>query len=154
MNTHPKKQKHPLHLWFTTHSVIFHAQQPGKGKSKQQLSFKFLCSPESRIFQNTLKGLKMIQALKHSWSVLLALFFKGLFSCGRMAGQGFTGQLFQLSFHRKELLGSWDCEPGRTDKGVGQEKLERAKSARELQQSLHKRGGLCNACGFALRNSS
>lgn len=41
-------------------------------------------------------------------------------------------------------------EAGR--QGVGQEKLERANSARELQQSLHKRGGLCNACGFVLRN--
>lgn len=37
-------------------------------------------------------------------------------------------------------------EAGR--QGVGQEKLERANSAGELQQSLHKRGGLCNACGF------
>ena len=41
-------------------------------------------------------------------------------------------------------------EAGR--QGVGQEKLERANAARELQQSLHKRGGLCNACGFVLRN--
>lgn len=42
-------------------------------------------------------------------------------------------------------------EAGR--QGVGQEKLERANSAGELQQqSLHKRGGLCNACGFVLKN--
>lgn len=37
-------------------------------------------------------------------------------------------------------------------KGCGEGKLERVNSARELQQSLHKRGGLCNACGFVLRN--
>lgn len=41
-------------------------------------------------------------------------------------------------------------EEGR--QGVGQEKREWAKSARELQQSLHKREGLCNASGFVLRN--
>lgn len=37
--------------------------------------------------------------------------------------------------------------------GVGQ-KNQRANSAGVLQQSLHKRRGLCNDCGLVLRNFS
>lgn len=57
----------------------------------------------------------------------------------------FRGQL--LGVIQEECSGARIVsEAGR--QGVGQEKLERANSAGELQQSLHKRGGLCNACGF------
>ncbi len=59
-------------------------------------------------------------------------------------------EVYQDSWLNSSFTGELLSKAGQ--KGVGQEKLQRVNSARELQQSLHKRGGLCNACGFVLRN--
>lgn len=69
---------------------------------------------------------------------------------GWLAGASWDSWLNSSPSGRKCSAAATVNEAGR--QGVGQEKLERANAARELQQSLHKRGGLCNACGFVLRN--
>lgn len=83
--------------------------------------------------------------------MIIALFFRFYSDVpGWLAGVSQDSWLNSSRTGRNCLGAGIVSEAGR--QGVGQEKLERANSARELQQSLHKRGGLCNACGFVLRN--
>lgn len=114
--------------------------------------FNVFVLPSQRFFSKHIKRLKIIPTLRHSRRTQHGLIFQVHSDVpGRLAAAS------QDSWLNSSLTGSERSEPGPVSearrKGVGQEKRERANSAGELQQSLHKRGGLCNACGFVLRNS-